>query len=246
VRLQSIRLNCLWICTASIFLMGCPRDDGFEKHLDEAIELYEVRQELYADMTGHESDQLFNLLITTEKAIKPVARYIDSRATPFINDGIRIVVDDFVSLDSAGEIDDPVEPVLDIPEDLKDEMRDLILSFYLLEMDDFPGVATHCYEGLLKVSELETLYQVHLAMLRHVIESIGLGALHSIDYAAVSGGETAALSQEFVSIQILGLNELIVIFDCLANEIHQQGVGVLVNDLPHIPFIAEYEASDLF
>ncbi|MCC6696240.1 MAG: hypothetical protein IT365_11475 [Candidatus Hydrogenedentes bacterium] len=226
-------------------LTGCPRDDGFENHLDEAIELYGVRKVQYAEMTAGRSDALFDLLMATEKAVKPIARYIDWRATPFIDDGIPIVVNDFVSMAAAGDIHDPIEPVMEIPEPLVAEIRELIAAFHSIEKTDVPGIANAAYNGVLKVSEWEARYQVQLPMLRHVIESIGYGALHAVQYSAMSGGETDDVAREFLSTQILGLGEPTIVFDSLANEIHQQGVGVLVNDLPCIPFVEEYEGSDL-
>jgi hypothetical protein len=241
MRLCSAGINYLLIGALPVLFTGCPRSDGFENHLDEAIELYEVRMALYAEMTGGESDRLFDLLMTTEKAVKPVARYIDWRATPFISDGIPIVVDDFVSMDSAGDVYDPIEPAGELSDELKEELRELMSSFHRLKKDDFQGIADASYNGLLTVHELETQYRVHLPMMRHVIESIGFGALHAIQYSAVSDGETIGVSRELVSTQILGLGELIIVLECMANKVHQKGVGVLINDLPNIPFVEEYE-----
>jgi len=133
---------------------------------------------------------------------------------------------------------------MDISGELQNEIRELMSSFHCNEKDDFQGIADISYVALLEVSGLESRYQVYLPMLRHVIESIGLGALHAIHYSAMSLGETRDLSQEFMSTQILGLNELIITFDCLANEVHQLGIGVLVNDLPDIPFMGEYAQND--
>lgn len=236
----------LVLCTLPAILGGCPRDDGFENHLNEAIELYEARKVEYAAMTNGQSDRLFDLLMSTEKAIKPVARVIDWRATPFIERGIPVVENDFVPMDTARDTHDPVEPAMEFPDELKDEVRELMDSFHDIPKDDFENVAAKCYAALQTVSELETYYHVHLPMVRHVIESIGLAALHAIDYSAMSGGQTDDLSRDFVSTQILGLNELIITFEGLANSCHQQGVGVLVNDLPGIPFVEEYEQSTLF
>lgn len=72
-------------------------------------------------------------------------------------------------------------------------------------------------------------------MTRHMLESIGISACHSIDYAEESGGRTLLLSKTLVLSQVWGL-ALSLGIDAKAQACHALGAGIIENDLPHIPF----------
>ena len=77
-------------------------------------------------------------------------------------------------------------------------------------------------------------------MTRHVAESVGLAALNGSHYAAASGGATTRLSERLIRSQLTAFASSLWM-DRQAQMQHARGVGILVNDLPHIPFEAQWE-----
>jgi hypothetical protein len=78
----------------------CSEIKGFEHHLDGAIFLNTERMAIYHLLTGGKSDQLFIGLIGMEKELLPLARTIDTRAVPFNEQGVPIIVNDFVPMEN--------------------------------------------------------------------------------------------------------------------------------------------------
>jgi hypothetical protein len=110
-----------------------------------------------------------------------------------------------------------------------------------LARQDFESVAKVSYTLLGTISRLEEAAQAHFAMTRHVAESVGLAALNGSRYAADSGGATTRLSERLVRSQLTAFASSLWM-DRQAQMQHTRGVGILVNDLPHIPFEAQWEA----
>jgi len=96
--------------------------------------------------------------------------------------------------------------------------------------------------ALLEIDLYEKEEAIYLPMSKHLIESLGFGALHSLYYRCDSKEETYQLGQDLMVLQAIAVkigNSLS--YDKQANEFHQQQIGILVNDLPHIPFLKEYD-----
>lgn len=230
------------ILSATVSLYGCKKEVGFEAHLDEAIELYEHRKEIYSSLSQGKSDALFFTLITAEKLLKPMARGYDWRANRFNRQGIPIIEADFVSMDSVFDPEAPLAPAVAFTDADRDFMKEIMDSFSPFKNSgDFIGLAAHAVQTLEHIEIYEQERQIYFQMLKHVVESIGFGALHAHQYRCQTNGETDDLANDFLNLQITGLNEMIVFLDKKANELHQMGIGVLVNDLPTIPVVAEFE-----
>lgn len=71
-----------------------------------------------------------------------------------------------------------------------------------------------------------------------MLESLGLAALHAPQYLEQSGGETEKLAKQLVGVQ-LWLADTGIYMDKLAQGCHAMGAGIIVNDVPEIPFLAE-------
>lgn len=235
-------LNLTLIFLAALLLHGCKKQVGFEAHLDEAIELYEHRKDIYSAISQGKSDTLFFTLITTEKLLKPLARGYDWRANRFNNQGIAIIEADFVSMDNVFEPEKPLPPAVAFTAEDQSFIKQVMESFHpFKDSQNFIGLAEHAVHTLELIELYEQEKQIYFQMLKHVVESIGFGALHAHQYHCESNGETDILANDFLNLQITGLNELIIFLDRKANELHQMGIGVLVNDLPTIPVVVEFE-----
>ncbi len=223
---------------------GCKRiENGAEKHLLEAIELYSERRHYYAHETDGRTNTLFNGLILSERLMLGIAHLYDIRAYAFYQKGIPIVAADFVSMDDNLGIGTPIDLAKPFTAALREQVKIRIEQFSPNKCD-FQGAVDQSVQMLAWIDNFEKTNQIYLPMTKHVVESIGFAALHAPIYMSQSAGETLALSCDLVNLQVGTLKRFISIsFDKQANVFHQEGVGVLVNDLPHIPFLSEFHAN---
>lgn len=236
--MTSAIMKAVAVCMLVTALLGCKIPGGFESHIQEAIDIYEVRSKQYSILTGGESDKIFNTLIFMEKAMLPVARAIDYQAKKFNDDGIMVVTNDFVPMTLKYTAFDYIHPsngFNDSTEHLSKSWMSKLRTH--INSSDFKAIAYDAQQALNAIDLHEQEFNVHLPMLKHLVESIGYGALHAYGYACESNNQTTALSKRLLSVQLLVLNDMVWKFDQQANVFHQQGIGVLVNDLPPIPFL---------
>ena len=102
---------------------------------------------------------------------------------------------------------------------------------------DFAQAARETARMLTEVAERETRCEAHFAMVRHMLESIGLAAVNAIRFAELSAGETRLLSRSLLLFEAKGMRTAMTL-DRRAQPVHALGVGIIVNDLPVIPFPA--------
>ena len=74
-------------------------------------------------------------------------------------------------------------------------------------------------------------------MVRHLLESIGLAAVNATRFAELSAGRTRCLSRNLLLFEAKGLRTAVTL-DRRAQEVHALGFGIIVNDVPSIPFSA--------
>lgn len=218
---------------------------GFAEHLNEAIALNTEREPLYYDATDGRTVGLSQLLITSERSLLPTAEEFDARALEFHAEGIPIVAADFVPMSGVPAYDAPIAHHGFLSEEARTAASTALDPLRTVDPAEFQEVADKAYQALLTLAEIEATYDVHLAMTKHLLESPALAALHAIDYAALSDGRTSQLSTDLISYQLeLPMErDLGLLVDAEANQYHMEGVGIIVNDVPHIPFVEEYEAA---
>lgn len=220
-------------------------DHGFEAHLLDAIAINEERKALYSNLSNGRSEILSSLLITSENSLLPMAREIDAEAEPFQEDGIPIVSADFISMSEIAPHDTPPIHRAEWTAQIKAEATAIVAPLAELDPADFETVCAAAAEALLALEQLEQRRDVHLAMTKHLLESAAYAALHAIDYAEQSRDATVALSKRLVAEQLLAPSRdaLGPAVDEMASPLHQLGIGIIVNDVPAIPFLAEYASS---
>lgn len=221
---------------------------GFYRHLIEAIELNRVRREHYADVTGGRSRSLSNRLILSERLCLPVARYFDAKARHFNEEGIGVVREDFVSME---DVEAPPSPPrytgqatsTDIAEvtDFLGAYRQAALAAN--KEADFQEVCRASRDALHELEGREVELGAHFVMSKHVIESAGFAALNALQWARQSDGETVSLSRKLIYCQLRPLT-FFVSFDKWAQPLHAEGCGILVNDIPPIPFLERLAFAD--
>jgi hypothetical protein len=221
-------------------------EGGFAQHLEEAIQLNRSRRDVYDRLSGGRTRSLSNQLIALEQLTLPFAYVLDRWAARFHARGLPVLKEDFVSMQ---EVRSPFAPprwrgVASAPETERiqgwlDGYRKTLGE--ALGRNDFIAIAQTSHDLLGRLEEAEKEQQVHWAMTKHLVESLGLAALNALDYAERSGGDTLRLSRTFIRFQALGLLGATSV-DRKAQGFHRQGIGILVNDIPEIPFASRWKA----
>ena len=106
--------------------------------------------------------------------------------------------------------------------------------------EGFEGSCREIAAALRELEELEEEMGAHFAMVKHVLESAGLAALNGEKWAKMSDGATRKLSKRLVDVQLQWMG-LFLSYDGLAQEMHHRGCGILLNDIPAIPFLERWE-----
>ncbi|MNR88742.1 hypothetical protein D3C72_196920 [compost metagenome] len=223
-----------------------PLEDGFAQHLKDAIALNRSRRDVYDRLSGGGTRSLSNQLIMLENLTLPAAYALDLWAKRFQKQGIPVMQEDFVSMQ---DVRSPFAPprwrgvasdqdAAEVEGWLK-TYRETIRQ--AVGKNDFAAIAEASHGLLERLEATEQAKQTHWAMTKHLIESLGLAAMNAIDHAARSDGETLTLSRTFLRFQSLGLMGSVSV-DRKAQTFHQKGIGILVNDVPLIPFAERWEA----
>lgn len=228
------------LLSVTMLLAGCV--EGFEQHLKDAIELYKERKVQYAEQSDGATNALFTKLIATETLLLPIAATFDARALPHVKNGVMIIANDFVLMEDNLGFDYPMAPADDLSFELLGEAQKILNALNATNSHDAIAITEAVNTALLAIEDFERYNNVYLAMTKHLVESLGFGALHSLYYRCDSQGETYHLGQDLMLLQAAAIklgNPLS--YDKQANQFHQQSLGILVNDLPHIPFLKEYD-----
>lgn len=220
--------------------------NSFSLHLQEAIAINMQRKNEYAKVSDGVSLATSRTMIWSEYFSLPVAKYYDWRALKFNRQGIPIISNDFVSMDDIkpshtkprySSIADP-SAFRHIQGSIKIYSTQLKAAIKSL---DFRGICKLTAQLLEYVIKEEEKSQAHFAMLVHILESIGFAAVNSIEYSKVSSGATDKLSTALIKLQSNPMTlSLAVTIDRRAQKSHALGAGIIVNDVPSIPFLSTW------
>lgn len=221
---------------------------GFADHLRDAIALNRERRGYYASRSASASLDLSNRLIAQERMALLAAGAFDDRARPFERQGIPVVSGAFMPMSHAPDPATPCEGAKAADPATVARARELLATLSseihaALKADDFRSAAGACARAAARIEDLERSSASHFAMCLHIIHSLGYGAVWAIECAGRSGGATMRLSRDLIAIQTLALAGA-VDTDIQAQEVQRAGVGILINDLPQIPFVERWQALD--
>lgn len=170
----------------------------------------------------------------------PIASYFDRRARYYIERGIPVVKNDFISMASVAPMTTPPQYTQIVSKSAKKAVSLGLKQFQKtslaqLDNNDYLEVTKSLEKALSTIEQREKTEGSHFAMTKHVLESAGLAAFNATQYIA-QDNRVNKLCRSLVAIQIkLVRNSLIL--DSLAQKCHKRGVGIIVNDVPSIPFI---------
>lgn len=217
----------------------------FHQHLADAIRVNTARKPYYAKITNGQSKVISNLLIASEYLLLPTAHYYGVKARSFNEQGIGIVDSDFASMNDISPAETP-------PKYRNVASKDSLKQFYVTlkqfkaealsdsKRADFIAIAKKAEQVLSEIKSAEESDEAHYAMSTHLVESIGISALHSVIYAKQSQQKTVPLSTKLLKSQLGAISPLIVMAEKKIQSMHQLGAGIIVNEAPHIPFVSRY------
>ena len=210
----------------------------FETHLRDAIELNQTRVEPYAEWSNDESRAVSRLLISSEKSLLPLARLYDRKAQRFQKHGVSILCDELIPMSEAPRLEGTRPPSGPLPDAwLKSNpARRWTRSIrQALRSEGFAGAFT---QSQLALDEAK-LHPSYLCMARHILESIAraatLAPIHARQAQAKGLPSTEPLSKDFIRLQLWGL-EFSTTLDRKASPLQAQGVPIVCNDVPPIPY----------
>lgn len=212
----------------------------FFRHVTDAIAVNLERRELYSKLSGGQTERISSELIAMEHAMIPLAKLLDRWAEKYHKLGIPIITDDFVSMALVKAFDAPLEFGGPPSKNIREKYRKILRVFsrqarLAIFLRKFQRTAQITQAAVEEIRQLEIEGKCHFAMTCHMLESIGLCARNSEGYRQQSRGATDALAQALLASQYLGLRPLARL-DFLAHPTQAHGIGILVNDIPPIPF----------
>ncbi len=213
---------------------------GFYLHVKEAIQVNKERSKIYAGLTNGRSKSLSRLLIALEYLTLPIALLYDARGRKFNRNGIPIVANDFVPMDVKDpQIETSMRGTLNMSQN--QEIKKMIneysrsLKIKIWDQVQLEQVFETSLSFIKQIRAYEKDHKIHLSMLIHLVESLALIAKNGTGYAAMSDNKTIRLSSDLIQVHLMGIKRSMLI-DARANIFHQEGIGIIVNDLPEIHF----------
>lgn len=218
----------------------------FHSHIVEALHLNRARAPDYAAASLGRSRAATAALVLMEQGARPLAWLFDRLAAPHNARGCGVIRDDFVPMEGTPAATTPlrfrgVTPARNLP-----RLSHLIsvtrgsLTHHALT-GDLQSAAMVAVTALGAIERAEQRDGAHLAMSRHLLESIAFGAANGVRHAQQSNGASTPLSLALLLLQTWSLL-LALPIDRLAQHAHQVGVGIVVNDVPPIPAYAAVRA----
>mgnify|MGYP007046918275 CR=1 FL=1 len=208
---------------------------AFSAHLRDAMRLNLGRRLTYARRTRGRSRPLSWLLVGLEWLCLPAARWFELRAVG-VPPRQHLLELSFVSMQGLPSAEalpfrqaGPAPGQARLAQALMRRLRAQVRAS--LPSGDMVSVVGGCKRALAGLELLERHHDAHLAMSRHLVESLGRVAM----VAERLGLGEDRLARDLVRLHAAGLGSATWL-DTRAQRLHQQGAGVLVNDLPAIPF----------
>ena len=214
------------------------------KHLIEAIWINFVRSFFYAYHSRGYSLPLSWFLIFAELVSIPTSILMD---VWFLIVTGRSLDEIFVPMHNIKSVSTPPLYTRKMPRELYQEFHRRFYQYFgqswrRMRNAQFVEMVHETKALLEQVHAAEASVQCHMEMSRHLLESVGL----TLFRASVEKREKGR-GRLFFSFLIAA--HLICIVPCIyidawATKIHHRGLGILVNDVPPIPFLAELKQSD--
>jgi hypothetical protein len=218
----------------------CDSKDGLVAHIQDAIKLNRARSPHYAGQTGGKSKNLSDYFIRLQRWALPKAWWLDRKSVPFHKQGICIIQNDLISMSKSASKDQPLIYKAEISTPKWDTIADELKLFCkkvraLGTQGRFEEIAGLARQYRDYIENIESIWHSYLAMCKHLIESIGFMASNAVNYSEQTNGETRPLSAALINAHVAAIQYAVKI-DIQAQPLHGMDCGIIVNDLPPVPF----------
>lgn len=223
----------LFVILPIIFLTLNSFAECFDAHLEAAIAVNKQREKLYSKITDGESVKTSQSLILGEKILLKKARKLVADAKPFHDVGIRVLCDEFASMNTIPDFSFDLVPVneplyfVDLVGFRKTakkqienkQWQELLNNIEIVLKEKFSQPQFYC----MTKHFLESMYSLTEKAILHRSQAQKLGLPISPD----------EISQEVLKMhaKYLGLAENL---DINAVDVQQKGAGIICQDVPKI------------
>lgn len=219
--------------------IGSP-EKHFSGHVKEAIKVNRERAKFYADLSNGKTKGLSKLYTSMEYALLPVSAIFDRWGRRLSQQGIPVLANDFVPMSAIKPAATKPINTRALDRDGRKAFRKLLDAFQsrvfaVASRKDFLQVQMAAIEALTGLRQLEARYACNLALSVHFVESIGLAGRNADNLSRSFAGRPDNFYRAFIVAQNAGV-KMFSLIDLKAQPFHGQGVGIIVNDLPAIPF----------
>ena len=218
---------------------------AFAGHVKEAIVINKERAKYYAMRSNGVTSKLSTEFTRLEYALLPVATIFDRWARSLQQKGLAVMQNDFVSMNDIPDADTcpanmgllNANGIKAFKNILKDFRRQ---AYRAAAKKDFISVQIHAISALHALKALQQKHHCNLTLSIHLVESIGLAAQNAdkLMQQHKNSHQIACFYRALTLSQIFG-SRLFADIDLKAQPFHQAGIGIIVNDLPRIPFPAK-------
>jgi len=214
----------------------------FRHHIEEAIVVNLKRLPVYALKTFGYSLPISIGLIFFELCIWPLAIYFDLTSKRWYRSDRKVMVDDFISMEKIGFPDD-IFSCTQRPKHLETQLGLYTMRFRLMKLlilGKFKKADTMMTDYRHDLNK-RAPYQYFLY--KHFLESIHRSLRLTLlwDEKEELGPSLKKYRKSFIIIQTIGL-EYCIILDLLAYPLYKRGIGIIKNDIPHIPIPKHLES----
>jgi len=212
----------------------------FTGHVREAIEVNKARQKYYADISKGATSKVSLLYTSLEYSLFPITFVFDRWAQKFRSAGIPVLAEDFVPMSGISSVDKPLLRRGMLDRVGRRELRKMLRAWQwksslAAARKDFLKVQLLAINVLHELRQMELRHNCNLSLTIHFVESVGLASRNADRLSRQYAKRADNFYRAFIAIQISGVR-LFSKVDLQAQPFHRAGIGIIVNDLPAIPF----------
>ena len=218
----------------------------FTHHTKSAIRNNRDRKKYYSDLSNKKTKKISFLLNFFSYLQLPLTLLIDNVAKKYNKKGILILENDFIELSEINPKHQLVEKQNIISKELYNyidiERKNYIKNIkYLLKNKELEKICEISDVFIKNIEEIEKNDNCNIPLTKHIVESVGFSALHGIEYKKQSNGKTQQLTIFIIKHHVVGLYNSLRWFDKKCQIFFSKNIGIIINDIPSIPFCAEWE-----
>ncbi|MBN2892069.1 MAG: hypothetical protein JXL97_09395 [Bacteroidales bacterium] len=222
------------------------RNLPFTHHTISAIKINNQRKKHYSSLTNGKSRFISNTLKFCSVLMIPFTLIIDLYSKKFNKFELKILENDFIQLSEINIENKPIERQNIISEADYIKVNKLRKEYLKtikqqLKQKKLIELCENSAKFIRQIEMIEKEGNCNIPMTKHIAESIGFNALHGIEYSNRSFKKTLNFTIFIEKFQLLGLYNSLRLIDKRCQLFFQSGVGIVLNDIPSIPFLKEWE-----